>query len=514
MASQVAGVSALNESLLSLFTIAIFCGFLGSGAAILLLPRTFARDAAGGSPLRTVPKEVSHFLFEGRSLISATGADRPEDEPSGDDWSSVVDELSPRFPLLEAARDDHALPGPGAFVSSTGSELLAVSHEGQRTRLQVFRLGPDRVRAGKYSSGTSTTDLMDRLQFPAWIVASGGSVVWANPEYRAMERRSARIAGRDGPVFATGSGQFEGSRRLRASGGSDQEAWFDIRSSPCTGGTFFTAINVDAAVRAERQLVDFTQTLTKTFAHLATGLAVFDRSRRLVLFNPALTDLTSLPVDFLTSRPTLAGFLDSLRDRRIIPEPKDYAAWRTQLAELEAGSLAGSYIQTWSMPGGQTYRLTGRPHAEGSIILLLEDISAEVSLTRRFSSQIETGQDVLDTLDDAIAVFSASGTLVMVNSAYERLWGPGALSGTRDVSVAEVTRTWLEQSAPTPVWGDFRDFVRDLHDRSEWAAEVRLRDGRGLTCRFLPVRNGTTLACFRLSETAGASEVRTARATA
>jgi len=50
---------------------------------------------------------------------------------------------------------------------------------------------------------------------------------------------------------------------------------------------------------------NFVQTLTKTFAQLSIGLAIFNRERQLVLFNPALIDLTALPADFLTGRPHL-----------------------------------------------------------------------------------------------------------------------------------------------------------------------------------------------------------------
>ena len=74
---------------------------------------------------------------------------------------------------------------------------------------------------------------------------------------------------------------------------------------------------------AEDPLRKFMQVLTKAFAHLTIRLAVFDQARRLALFNRALTDLSGLPIDFLTGRPRLFGFLDKLRERHLFPEPKD-----------------------------------------------------------------------------------------------------------------------------------------------------------------------------------------------
>ena len=94
----------------------------------------------------------------------------------------------------------------------------------------------------------------------------------------------------------------------------------------------------DTAVHAEAALRSFIQTLSQTFAHLKIDFAIFDRRRQLVLFNPALGDLTGLAPEFLSSRPTLFSLLDALRERRMIPEPRDYKHWRREMLELEAAA--------------------------------------------------------------------------------------------------------------------------------------------------------------------------------
>ena len=57
-------------------------------------------------------------------------------------------------------------------------------------------------------------------------------------------------------------------------------------------------------------------------------------------------------------------------------------------------------------------------------------------------------------------------------------------------------RLWIEKSAPTPVWGDARDFVGFVGERTHWSAEVTLLDGRRLLCRFVPLSGGGTLMGF------------------
>jgi hypothetical protein len=108
------------------------------------------------------------------------------------------------------------------------------------------------------------------------------------------------------------------------------------------------------------------------------------------------------------------------------------------------------------------------------------------------------GQAVIDSLDEAVAVFTPGGVLAMTNAAYVELWGHDPDTGLSEVSVGDATALWLLRAAPTPAWGDFRDFSRQGPARAEWTADVTLRDGRPLACRFVPLSGGGTLAAFRI----------------
>ena len=81
---------------------------------------------------------------------------------------------------------------------------------------------------------------------------------------------------------------------------------------------------MDGEIRAEAARREFMQTMSKTFAQLSTGLAIFDRKRALIHFNPALLDITGLDFETLSLKPDLASFLDTLRGKGFLPEPKNY----------------------------------------------------------------------------------------------------------------------------------------------------------------------------------------------
>ena len=342
-----------------------------------------------------------------------------------------------------------------------------------------------------------------------WCEDPDGRITWANGAYRDMldsaglnctdEEAAGELRALFPPTAPRAAGAPASSAR-RASVDHPREPrkwWFDCQSLVRPNGEVLNfALHANPVVRAEEALRNFVQTLTMTFAHLPTGLAVFDRKRQLGLFNPALSELTRLEPEWLSARPTLYAFLDRLRDMRMMPEPKDYKSWRQRLAELEQAAADGTYEETWPLPSGQTYRIIGRPHPEGAVAFLIEDITAEISLKRRFRAELELSQSVIDNLPEAVAVFSPEGRLVVSNTAYADLWGSDPATMLGELSITEATRDWQTRCPPSPVWGDLRDFATRCHDRAEWAADLELNDGRPLRCRFAPLARGATLCLF------------------
>ncbi len=129
---------------------------------------------------------------------------------------------------------------------------------------------------------------------------------------------------------------------------------------------------------------------------------------------------------------------------------------------------------------------------------MIEDITPELTLARRFQSDLELAQAVIDSLEEAIAVFSPGGLLTHVNRAYVTLWQTDPLATiARDATLQDATRLWRDRCVPTPVWGDAQDFAAGLENRRDWSGSVRMKTGETLDCRFQPLIGGGMLAGFR-----------------
>lgn len=482
-------------------------------ASLAAISALALRQAPSPASVFSGPVSGTVFLFDGEALIDAT----PEARAflagalaSGGPWFRLLARLEPVFPGLSPRLD--ALSREGQFLLPSGPQVdppLLVRAEcvGGLTRLTLLDGGaraPAQALATAQLAAEAELSLLRRIvncaPVPVWRTSAAGEVIWANAPY--LDAAAALLpAGRElswplPHLFGAdaAAGRDTGRRLLHL---PEAQHWFDVISHEDGEEALHYALPADRLVQAETSLRDFMQTLTKTFAQLPIGLAIFDRHRVLQMFNPALIDLTGAPAEFLIARPTLSLLLDQMREGAMIPEPRDYRSWRRQIVEMEEAAASGLFEQTWSLPSGQTYRVTGRPHPNGALAFMIEDISTEMSRSRRYRADLELGQAVIDAMADAVVVFAQDGAVALTNSAARQLWGDQIAAGFPDRGEPAAITLWRQKTAPTLLWNDLALFIGSFGPREPWEGEIRLTDGRLLDCRVSPLPQGSTLVTFR-----------------
>lgn len=485
-----------------LLTIAAMVVSAGIGAAMAhhRLAQAEPAPAAPNRPARSGPV----FLFRGDDLIDATADAQLLIAPFTHlpDRAAMLQVLAPHFPDL-ADHLNAPIPMRRRILHHCDDEVwIDLDWPGSQMRLTVSGTLPrsDRPEHKELSL------LRDVIRFTPqliWRTDSNDVVTWANRAYldfwdRLHPGGDAALA--EKTLFPALCHQTTNLRRIAVplpQPGADQ--WFDVVTVPQSADILHYASDANAAVRADLDRRNFVQTLGKTFAELSIGLAIFDKRRQLATFNPALLDMTRLEIDFLSARPTIDTVLDRMREIRILPEPKNYASWRDQFTAVETAAKNGTYSEVWNLPDGQAFRVTGRPHPDGAFALLFEDITADLSLTRRFRSDIETGQAVLDALPDAVAVFSKAGTLVMYNRPYRLLWGMQPDGGVEHRALGSELAVWQSRCLDTGTWADLEQFIHQPGPRKPWTDDALLADGRLVRCHAGPIAGGMTLVRFALA---------------
>lgn len=383
---------------------------------------------------------------------------------------------------------------------------------------------------------------MEANPFPIWRLDGAGNITWANAAYfdlfAKLQGETEIVLWPIPDIFAAAMAEAKsGVHKSRISltpeqppsggTGPDGKLWYEVQMHQSTSkvdhaeptgntpgnatgdagtstdfeGALYIATPCNRLVAAERSLRNFVQTLSKTFAHLPIGLAVFDRKRELILFNPALVDLSTLDPRWLSARPSLFEFLDQLRDNRRMPEPRDYRAWRSSLMALEKGAENGNYEEIWNLPDGQSFRVIGRPHPDGAVALIFENISAEISLTRKFRGDIEIYQSVLDHDEQAIAIFNTDGELEVSNTAYAMLWEDDPRERLTRDDFGQALHIWEGRCLPHPLFEELRLTLNGEagHGNSAMSDVIWMKDGRRLDLAMMPLQHGRVMMKFRAS---------------
>ena len=429
----------------------------------------------------------------------------------------IARSLGALHPDLPARLRGLSLRGePFALTGTLALDPLTISGRAAGDRL-IVTIGPvvsskgyqmveDTVLDALHDDADDLRRTLDLGRAAMWKENAQHHVIWANAAYLALAGQAVDTIGPvpTWPVARLFQDQLDhipdpGTRRrchLVRPGVAQEGLWFDVSAQPRSGATLFYATPIDGLVAAETALRNFVQTLSKTFAHLPIGLAIFDKRRDLIIFNPALVTLSTLSPAFLSGRPGLVAFLDALRDAQRMPEPKNYRTWRDDLARLEQGAQDGTYQELWTLPSGQSLRVMGRPHPDGAVAFLFEDITAEVSLTRKFRGDLDLYRAALDQTPGALAVFSAEGRLMLANPGYGALWGVDRQTVVGVQTVAAATLDWQGRAGPSAVWGDIRAFAAHRMERTVWASDIDLPQVGLVTLTVAPLAGGAMSVRF------------------
>lgn len=511
-------ISSMPDTLLP----ALISAIVTLALVLAFAPMLGFRFSPGDAQVDDEPA-TSDFLVNGSQVKALTDPARRLLEgfsPATSRLTALIEYLSPECPTIQKDIEALVLHGAGFrhhCPSKSGAPFEILGQPRGSTALLSLRPASEDAQALRDSQSALASaleetrflrDVLDRAPVIAWNIAADGQVIWANATY--LDRFKAPTGGlpdhripdafghviEEVPLTARAGGL---RRRVAVPARKDEEAhWFEVSQTQSPdGSTLSFALDADDLVAAESSLRRFVETLTETFAHLPIGLAVFDKNRRLGLFNPALTDLVKIDAVWLAGRPSLRDFLERLRETRQMPEQKDFASFRRKLTELEEGAREGTYEENWVLPSGKILRVTGRPHPQGALAFLFEDISTAIQLERRYRSELELSQATLDRMGEAVAVFDMSGMLVFVNSSFEQLWGLEPMENLEGPGVSDMTQLWASRCAPSPVWANLAEFATAAEARTSWTATVEMRDGRRLHVLVAPLPDASALVVFR-----------------
>ena len=485
-----------------LLSILFFALLVLASLATVAAIRNFQEFEAQGSRPLTEPSEpspqVARFLFRAGSLVDANPAalrmcsETPTDRF---DWEALRKKLSasfPDFPFAQGASHDRDITVLKSKDPNDGSIVTLDQWN------DVARVTLEQDDAPDLARRTAILQAMFQAPNPIWKANANGVVVWRNSAFKALGASLGYSADAQN-LFDVGSVEpGEPAQRFRLSNSDGTRThWFNVTAVHAGPDVMYYATEADAEVSAQDARRSFVQTFSKTFAELSAGLAIFDHNQKLVLFNPALSELTGVSVDFLSNRCDLYAFFDQLREHHVVPAQSGHVEWHTQVTQILYQAQSGVFCETWTLPTGVTYKVSGRPHPDGALVFHFEDITAEITVTRRFRSELEQVHSVLDTVDDALVLFSPTGQLRLCNQRYRDMWKSDPDSSFAEYSFRDALQHWKTDCLPSPTWSNLKTRILSTSDRSAWSAPATKKTGQVLSIEVAPVAGGVTLVTFK-----------------
>lgn len=154
---------------------------------------------------------------------------------------------------------------------------------------------------------------------------------------------------------------------------------------------------------------------------LGTAFAIFDSKMKIYFYNNSFKNLWQLENEFLESAPTYLQFLETIREKKILPPVPDFKNYRDEEISVFSG-LIDTKEDLLHLPDGRTIRRLRTPHPNG-VIFAFEDVSDRLATTRRLNELTAVQQNILDNLSDSVIIFGANQRLKFYNRAYLKLWG-------------------------------------------------------------------------------------------
>ncbi len=474
------------EQIAHIALVAAFAAFL-AGGALVYQRRSHPRSGAlNGRPVV--------FVFDRGHLFETSPGARaliPE-EPGFE----TIEGLRKRLAPVLGNVDLYGSAGTDAHQATDEFRVTARRRRGT-LRLEIrHRHGGDTLSLLLSRILSEREAEIDAVPLPLWRQTPDGELRWANAAYRDMaEQTDTSGEPIDGQLAELATCEADGLRdtcnRL------EHRIGHETLVAGHAGDLVAAAVaSRPASVSDDDDEGGILQTLSVIFASLPVGLAIFDKSERLLMFNPALSDFTKVPADRLAARPTILDFFDLLRDAAMVPEPRDFARWRDGFLALARSAADGAFCDIWHLTCGQTVRVGAGSQPDGALVLSFENISDEVAVTRNYRAQLDTAQAAFDGLGTAIAVFHADGSLVLSNEWFDRMWGIETSIGLLPPDLSELGALWEQMLISHKTTEAFLETVRSGQEEQGFHDDVWTKGGRKLRCHVGFVRGGKRLVTF------------------
>lgn len=348
---------------------------------------------------------------------------------------------------------------------------------------------------------------LEALTMPVWVRKPDLSLKWANRAYLDVagaksveeargaqtplvryERELARAVSNDAVLV--------GTKRYITVDGERRAFTLNITRRPdsCLVGS---AVDVTEMARSEGTQRIEAETRARMLNELDVGIAVFGADKCFTSANLACQQRWGLDKDFLATRPPLTELFDTLRQTRRLPERHDFAEWKHE--HLVLFEKPGARIEeTWHLADGTSLEVIAHGDPHGGTYYFFKDLTAQLKVEASFNTLRIMDRAILNTLDDAIAIFGPDGKLRLYNDALANLWKLDPASLEKEPHLSAIAQMCASRPGYDVIWKIVSAAVNAAEPArfNDWIKVVPVADNRTLSLSVSRLPLGVTLVRF------------------
>lgn len=285
-------------------------------------------------------------------------------------------------------------------------------------------------------------DMLDNLPFPVWLRNDKLKIINCNKKFAELAGEPNREAAlRNGTEINAISGESASENLAKAAHAANKsrkatisiiqngervvmeaiETPFHAEESLDKIYTAGTLIDTSELDELKRNLKLHQNAQLEILGTLGTAFAVFDQHLKLAFHNHAFAALWQLEESWFDRNPSYATFLDTIREKRLLPEVPDYVMFKND-EQKKFSQIIEPQKDMLHLPNGKTLHRLRAAYPTGGLIFAYEDITDRLATTSAYNALLCVQKEMLNNLFDAVLIFGTNGRLNFYNSAYIKLW--------------------------------------------------------------------------------------------
>ena len=344
--------------------------------------------------------------------------------------------------------------------------------------------------------------LFSKTPMPVWMKEPDGKLSWVNAAYAdALELKTPRA------VIETQTELFDQEQRTAIKEGASKDELFkqvlpatvagdrkmlEVYNIETNAGFMGLAFDQSNAEDIRATLNETIEGHSKMLDQLATAVAIFDNSQKLVFHNSGFQNLWKLDPSLLENAPSNSEVLDAIRDQNILPLNPDWKKWRD--SHLEIYTAIEPVEEWWHLLDGQTLRVIITPRNEGGATWVFENVTEKLALESNLKSVMRIQGETLDHLIEAVAVFGSDGNLKLFNPALKNIWENEKIEVDEGVHIARVIEAWSDAISNEEDLAKILGKITGFDDTRETVSgRLELRNDTAFQYSVVPLPEGQSM---------------------